>query len=183
MQEQSILQRVPSEILLAILNYLPQGDLQSLRLVSRALLHLVTPRVFSKISIDVNTSDHSSFHRNLSRVKSLATTSSVVSSLVRILHINSLHGQESRFYPTGASTPTLHKPSLKDIAETVLPEHLAPFLSNLQNLEAIVYKLPSVPPVLPADCFAVGPTIPTATLHPTSPPSLIACHRSRNSRT
>ncbi|KAH0537559.1 hypothetical protein FGG08_005658 [Glutinoglossum americanum] len=144
MQAQSLPQRVPSEILSAVLDCLSKVDLLLLRLVSRFFLHLVTPLAFSKISIEVNVLDRSLFHRNLRLVESLATTSSIISSSVRTLHIKSLFCARYQItsHPNGSQTTILRddRPGPdEEISKAVLSEHLAPFLSKFQNLEAFVW--------------------------------------------
>jgi hypothetical protein len=149
MQTQSLLQRVPLEILFAVLGCLSQDELLPLRLVSQVFLHLVTPLAISKIAIAINALDESRFHRDLWLIKSLATTSSVISSSVRTLYIKSLLCPRFRRIVNSDGNYAYllldNKPGPgEEIAKAVLSEYLAPFLSKFQNLEALVYELPSV---------------------------------------
>jgi hypothetical protein len=122
----------PPELLSIILDYLSPRTLLRLRLVSRAFLHLVTPRVFSDVSLDLF---RNNFHTQFLFIKSISTSSSTVASFVKTLRIGGLH---TMYNDVSISSMGPENLPVRPIAlNAFLSKHLARFIIKLQNLETI----------------------------------------------
>ena len=131
---------IPPEILSSILDQLPTQTLLPLRTVSKAFLHLITLRIFSKIAINLyayrlGLSDE--YRLGLSErpplmlIKSLSTSSSTVSSIFNTICNVTLHTtrkcwEDKDNILIDGKTP-----------KAFLSDHLVPFLTRLPNLETV----------------------------------------------
>ena len=123
---------IPPEIISSILDQLPTQALLPLRTVSKAFLHLITLRIFSKIAINLY-----AYRLGLSQrpplmlIKSLSTSSSTVSSILNTICNVTLHTtrkcwEDKDNILIDGKTP-----------KAFLSDHLVPFLTRLPNLETV----------------------------------------------
>ncbi|MCJ1349207.1 hypothetical protein MMC31_007443 [Peltigera leucophlebia] len=121
---------IPPEIFLSILDHLPSEALLPLRTVSKTFLHLITPRIFSEITINLAPAkgDH---EQQLMLIKSLSTPSSTVNLFLNSVRKITLYTRCD--YWKNEDSILIDGKAFK----AVLSEHLAPFLTSLQNLETV----------------------------------------------
>ena len=120
---------IPTEILSSILGHLPPKALAPLRTVSTTFLDLINPRIFSRLTLNVDTLNYS--EKDLNLIKSFSTSSSTVSSFIKTV-------REVKLY-TGLGREEddddyfIHVKAVED----TLSGDLALFLTKLQNLETL----------------------------------------------
>ena len=128
-----MLTSLPSlDILLLIFDHLPVESLLLLRATSKALLHIITPRLFSYVrllpaSYRISTTIS---HNNLRCLRSLSSPLSTIAPHITSLHIASLRTER---YENSKDELACKLP-----VRTVLsPQHLTPCISKLRNLKTV----------------------------------------------
>ncbi|MCJ1348925.1 hypothetical protein MMC31_007158, partial [Peltigera leucophlebia] len=120
---------IPPEIILSILDHLPPQALLPLRTVSKTFLYLITPRIFSEITIKL--APVNGDHKQLMLIKSLSTPSSTANIFLNSVRKVTLYTWHN------------HRENEDNILidgkafKAVISGYLAPFLTRLRNLETI----------------------------------------------
>jgi F-box domain len=123
-----MLTSLASEIILLILDHLPNRALFSLRATCKALLYIVTPRVFSDFHFDL-----SRYPLQVHQLQTLSNPSCTIAPHVINLHIASLH---IAGYSQDEESEYSQDDTLASLIR-IISQHLASSISKLCNLETV----------------------------------------------